>query len=248
MEYDGIIEYFDTSLVESGTEQESVPDSVFYDSTESLDFNDSVVELKTITANDEKISSTQQCDQQNSSRSGGAWCMAKITKSGKDTRSYSQRKRDELDYRREYFKHNPGIFGCVWTCAYCHRPIVGKQNVQVDHIMPLNNVLGRNARYNLVAACAKCNRDKSDKVDGRVLEGYVSKLFEVVIFTIQKLIILAFVGIWFVIHKLFEIVKNFVGGLLKSDNLFVRIATIAVLVYVVYFILTNFQMIIGGRF
>ena len=43
MEYDGIIEYFDTSLVESGTEQESVPDSVFYDSTESLDFNDSVV-------------------------------------------------------------------------------------------------------------------------------------------------------------------------------------------------------------
>ena len=64
--------------------------------------------------------------------------MAKITKSGKDTRSYSQRKRDEFDYRREYFKHNPGIFGCVWTCAYCHRPIVGKQNVQVDHIMPLN--------------------------------------------------------------------------------------------------------------
>lgn len=31
--------------------------------------------------------------------------MAKITKSGKDTRSYSQRKRDEFDYRREYFKH-----------------------------------------------------------------------------------------------------------------------------------------------
>lgn len=28
MEYDGIIEYFDTSLVESGTEQESVPDGV----------------------------------------------------------------------------------------------------------------------------------------------------------------------------------------------------------------------------
>lgn len=75
MEYDGIIEYFDTSLVESGTEQESVPDSVFYDSTESLDFNDSVIELKTITANDEKISSTQQCDQQNSSRSGVVLCV-----------------------------------------------------------------------------------------------------------------------------------------------------------------------------
>ena len=33
-------------------------------------------------------------------------------------KSYSQRKRDKMDYRREYFKHNPGIFGCIWNCAY----------------------------------------------------------------------------------------------------------------------------------
>lgn len=174
--------------------------------------------------------------------------MLKVTKTNRNVKSYSQRKRDQFDYRHEYFKHNPGIFGCVWTCAYCHRPIIGKQNVQVDHIMPLNNVLGRNARYNLVAACAKCNRAKSDKVDGRVVKGYISKVFEVVIFGVQKIIILAFVGVWFAINKVFGMVKSFVANLLKSDNLFVRIATVAVLVYGGYLLFGKLQTVIGNRF
>lgn len=123
---------------------------------------------------------------------------------GSPSKSYSQRKREKMDYRDEYFKHNPGIFGCIWVCAYCKRPLVGKQNVQVDHIMPLNNVLGRNARYNLVAACPKCNHSKSDKVDGRVVTGYVSKGFEVVIFSIQKVIIIALVGCGLVLQKCWQ--------------------------------------------
>ena len=40
---------------------------------------------------------------------------AKKSRSG--GKSYSQAKRDELDYRTEYFKHNPGILGCIWRCA-----------------------------------------------------------------------------------------------------------------------------------
>lgn len=118
-----------------------------------------------------------------------------------DNRSYSQRKRDKMDYRTEYFKHNPGLFGCIWTCAYCHRPLVGRHNVQVDHIMPLNNPLGQNARYNLVAACWKCNNNKSDKVDYRVVEGYMSKLVETIVFSIQKIFIVAFVGCWYLMQK-----------------------------------------------
>ena len=98
-------------------------------------------------------------------------------------KSYSQRKRDKMDYRTEYFKHNPGLFGCIWFCAYCHRVILGERNVEVDHIVPLNNVLGMNKRFNLVAACQKCNRSKSDKLDGRVAVGYISKIFEVIIFS-----------------------------------------------------------------
>ena len=44
--------------------------------------------------------------------------------------TYSQKKRAKLDYRAVYFSHNPGLFGCIWFCAYCKKPIVGKQNVQ----------------------------------------------------------------------------------------------------------------------
>lgn len=99
--------------------------------------------------------------------------------------TYSQRKRSKLDYRREYFANNHGLFGCIYFCAYCKRPMFRK-TVQVDHIMPLNNVLGRNVRWNLVAACPRCNRAKSDKVDGRVVVGYTSKICDTILFTLSK--------------------------------------------------------------
>lgn len=126
-----------------------------------------------------------------------------------DGLTYSQRKRAKMDYRDEYFKHNPGLFGCIWTCAYCHRPLLGTHNVDVDHIMPLNSPLGRNSRFNLVAACHKCNLEKSDKVDYRVVKGYASKILESTVFTIQKGFILIFVAVCWIIqqilHTIFEI-------------------------------------------
>lgn len=116
-------------------------------------------------------------------------------------KSYSQRKRDKLSYRDVYFRHNPGLFGCIWSCAYCHRPLLGKQNVVVDHIIPLNNPLGRNTRFNLVAACRECNSRKSDKVDTRIAEGYLFKIIESVVFFIQRIFIVAFVAIWWVVSS-----------------------------------------------
>lgn len=154
-----------------------------------------------------------------------------------DNRSYSQRKRDKMDYRREYFKHNPGIFGCIWVCAYCHRPLVGKQNVQVDHITPLNNPLGRNARYNLVAACGKCNRDKSDKFDGRVVQGYVSKLFEVIIFTIQKIFIIGVVAVWTLIQKLGSALKRALLLPFCKTTTITKIVAVIIYAIVIYYIL-----------
>lgn len=146
-----------------------------------------------------------------------------------DNRSYSQRKRDKMDYRREYFKHNPGLFGCIWTCAYCHRVLVGERNVQVDHIMPLNNVLGRNAGYNLVAACGKCNRNKSDKVDGRVIKGYVSKCIEVVLFSIQKAIVIALVAVWTCLRGLITLATGLVCKPYRNTGIVVKL--VATMVY-----------------
>ena len=93
--------------------------------------------------------------------------------------TYSQKKRASFNYRNEYFKKNPGIYGNIWFCSQCGKIIIGKHNVVIDHIMPLNNVAGVNRTFNTVAICQKCNSSKSDSVDYRVVKGYLAKLFEV---------------------------------------------------------------------
>lgn len=93
--------------------------------------------------------------------------------------TYSQKKRASFNYRNEYFKKNPGIYGNIWFCSQCGKILIGKNNVVIDHIMPLNNVAGVNRTFNTVAICQKCNSSKSDSVDYRVVKGYLAKLFEV---------------------------------------------------------------------
>lgn len=93
--------------------------------------------------------------------------------------TYSQKKRASFNYRNEYFKKNPGIYGNIWLCSQCGKILIGKHNVVIDHIMPLNNVAGVNRTFNTVAICQKCNSSKSDSVDYRVVKGYLAKLFEV---------------------------------------------------------------------
>ena len=144
--------------------------------------------------------------------------------------TYSQRKRAKMDYRAEYFKHNPGLFGCIWSCAYCHRPLLGAHNVDVDHIMPLNSPLGRNARFNLVAACHKCNLEKSDKVDYRVAKGYTSKIFEIIVFSIQKAVILICVAIWWVIQQVLHALLNAI----KNLPLLIKLLLVIVILIVIF--------------
>ena len=153
-----------------------------------------------------------------------------------DSRSYSQRKRDQMDYRRVYFSRNPGLFGCVWTCAYCHKPLLGRHSVQVDHIMPLNNPLGMNKSFNLVAACAKCNNDKSDKFDQRVAIGYMSKLLEIILFTLQKIAIVVFVAVWYLIAKMCSGVIKLVSALLLDTGIVGKIILVILVICVIYFV------------
>lgn len=98
--------------------------------------------------------------------------MPKV-RSGEQLKEYRQ----SYDYRREYFKRNPGIFGHIWFCSQCYKPLIGKKNVYIDHIVPLSKG-GVNRVSNCTAICGKCNRAKSDKVDGRVVKGALFKLFE----------------------------------------------------------------------
>ena len=98
--------------------------------------------------------------------------MGKV-RSGDDLRAY----RASYNYRAEYFKRNPGLFGCVWFCSQCYKPLFGRKNVVIDHIIPLSRG-GRNHVSNCTAICKTCNLKKSDKVDGRIVKGQVFKLFE----------------------------------------------------------------------
>ncbi len=90
--------------------------------------------------------------------------------------SSTQKCRSGYDYRQEYFKHNKGLFGCIYFCSQCYKPIL-KKDVEVDHIIPLSKN-GLNHISNCTATCRKCNRSKSDKIDERVIKGYIFKLVE----------------------------------------------------------------------
>lgn len=58
-----------------------------------------------------------------------------MTQTGK---SQSKWDRDD-NYRREFLKHNKGLFGCIYLCAYCGRPMLRK-TMQVDHHLAVNHV------------------------------------------------------------------------------------------------------------
>lgn len=104
----------------------------------------------------------------------------KVKTQKKSGMTYAQKKRASYNYRNEYFKRNPGIYGNIWFCSQCGKLLIGKKNVVIDHIVPLNNVAGVNRSFNTVAICQKCNSSKSDKVDYRVVKGYLAKVFEVI--------------------------------------------------------------------
>ena len=142
--------------------------------------------------------------------------------------TYSQKKREKLDYRHEYFKRNPGLFGRVYFCAYCKRPLLRK-DVQVDHIIPLNSRFGRNKAYNLVAACGPCNLAKSDKKDLRILLGYASKTADTVMYKTQD-------GVAHIIL----VVGNVISWLLFRSPLLIRM-------FLWLFVILNLCLLLGGN-
>lgn len=113
--------------------------------------------------------------------------------------SKSQRKREAYNYRSAYFRKNPGLFGFIWFCSQCGIPMFGKENVQVDHIIPLAG-MGINRTINTVAICPKCNRAKSDKGGKYVIKGMFAKVIETILFTLQKVSLYILILILRVLH------------------------------------------------
>ena len=161
---------FSVQKQRSGNKQKDLNNSVVVNDTTKKTTNDTkkrINNAKRVT-NDTKKRTNDTKKKSNSSRRKKTQGM-----------TYSQKKRASFNYRNEYFKKNPGIYGNIWFCSQCGKILIGKHNVVIDHIMPLNNVAGVNRTFNTVAICQKCNSSKSDSVDYRVVKGYLAKLFEV---------------------------------------------------------------------
>lgn len=60
-----------------------------------------------------------------------------------------------------------------YQCQSCHKIDLSAQKLQVDHIIPLAQG-GSNDLSNLQTLCAKCNRQKSAKIDPRFQRLYTN--------------------------------------------------------------------------
>ena len=96
------------------------------------------------------------------------------------------------NYRKNFFDNTPGLFGMDrWQCVYCGK-ILKKNKIQIDHLIPVNKVkhigMGRllmktrkinniNSVKNLVPACEKCNKRKSDHMSGWIIKGTLGRHF-----------------------------------------------------------------------
>lgn len=99
---------------------------------------------------------------------------------------YSQR---SSNYRQKFFANHPPDLGDKYICVYCGKRLT-KEQMTVDHLYPvsrtaanrkLQNKLKRkgienvNDLANLVAACSRCNRKKSNKMRKWIWKGKLGR-------------------------------------------------------------------------
>lgn len=94
------------------------------------------------------------------------------------------------DYRRQFLRHNKGIFGGGnFFCSYCGK-LLTPQRMTVDHLIPVNKVKRKgfarlimkirginniNDVNNLIPSCSNCNSRKSDKMGLWIIKGDIGK-------------------------------------------------------------------------
>lgn len=106
-------------------------------------------------------------------------------------------------YRSDYINAHPGIAG-FYICAYCGR-IITRKHMQVDHVIAVHrakksmfyrrlvkNGESLNNLTNMVAACAKCNKRKSDKGGLWVIRGIIGPYIWPVIWILLIAFLLSF--------------------------------------------------------
>lgn len=146
-------------------------------------------------------------------------------------------KREKFDYRKHYLEHNKGVFGGNYICSQCGR-IISKEEMQVDHIVPLKKWYAPNAVINCCAICPKCNKEKSDKVGLCTLKGIMAKVAEEVIVFTQNVFNL---GGKLILTGVSTGLRLLVSPLTSKRSIIQKILIVCVYVYVVYLIISKFR-------
>lgn len=167
-------------------------------------------------------------------KNSSTYSVPKLKSSKKNGKTYSQRKRDSFDYRTAYFKNNPGIYGNIWFCSQCGKILIGRKNVVIDHIIPLNSIAGVNKTINTVAICQKCNSSKSDTIDYRVAKGYLAKIFEVITSYFPDCIALIVSLIIFSVIRSFSLVHILVKMIFTNNRLLYYFVILVICLFFVF--------------
>lgn len=168
--------------------------------------------------------------------------------------------RDSNDYRAHYFRKSPGLLGFIWFCSQCGKPLLGKKNVEVDHVLPPSkfakkkydrhgnlikndSLLARamNTEINTVAICAKCNKKKSNKIGFVTTKGVVAKVIETVLFSVQRWITIVVGYALKVLFYAISLLWSFLLRPLKGNHKwYVKLGFIGFYVLLVLYIVQTF--------
>jgi hypothetical protein len=154
-----------------------------------------------------------------------AWMIRSMLKwKGYKFRSFDKRYERSGSYRKTFFENNKGPY----HCAYCGRRLKA-DDLEVDHLIPVakakSNVWVRtwlhicgitnvNDARNLVAACERCNRKKSDRIGGWVLRGALGR--HRIFWTIRNIVLIAIFVLMIGLLLSNQNVMEFVRSAIKS--------------------------------
>jgi hypothetical protein len=141
-------------------------------------------------------------------------------------RSFDKRYERSSSYRKAFFENNKGPY----RCAYCGRRLKSN-DIEVDHLIPVAKAKSKisvrtwlhicgianvNDPRNLVAACEKCNRKKSDKMGGWVLRGALGR--HKIFWTIRNIVLIAIfvlvVGLLFSNQSVMKFVQSTIRSII----------------------------------
>ena len=149
--------------------------------------------------------------------SSDSWQIQTVLKAHKyKYRSYDKRYARSTTYRKDFFAYHKAPY----HCAYCGKRVQPNE-IEVDHLIPVSKaktnfavrtllqifgITNVNDPKNLVAACRRCNRQKSDKMGFWMIRGAIGQ-FRATWIIRNIIVTIAIAGIIYILLANYPIVE-----------------------------------------